>query len=117
MTAAQVPGKVTREDLEAAFPWVRFLPEKAMGEFMAHVESYRGAAKVYARFKEAAERADPAKVARMMAHIDAQAAAIEAAKKPPPMPTGGFSTASALSSWHSMTTGTSSRGPLLPSRP
>ena len=27
-------------------------------------------------WKEAAERADPAKVARMMAHVDAQAAAL-----------------------------------------
>lgn len=49
MMAAQVPAEVTRQDLESAFPWVRLLPEKAIGEFMAIIESYRAAARIYSR--------------------------------------------------------------------
>jgi len=45
----KVPTEVTREELESAFPWVRFLPEKAMDELMATIESYRAAAKIYSR--------------------------------------------------------------------
>ena len=49
MTVIKVPAKVTRKELEAAFPWVCYLPVKAMEEFMARIDSYREAAKIYSR--------------------------------------------------------------------
>jgi hypothetical protein len=45
--AARVPPAVTREELEAAFPWVCHLPPAAIGEFLAAVEIYRQAAEIY----------------------------------------------------------------------
>jgi hypothetical protein len=47
MMTAKVPAQVTLKELEAAFPWVRFLPPKALGEFMSVIESWRGAAEIY----------------------------------------------------------------------
>jgi hypothetical protein len=55
MAAVKVPSKVTREDLESAFPWVCYLPPAAVGEFMAVIDSYRAAARIYRR-KAAKER-------------------------------------------------------------
>lgn len=41
--------RVTRAELEAAFPWVRFLPEGAVRQFMDTIDNYRAAADIYAR--------------------------------------------------------------------
>lgn len=41
--------EVSRRKVEAAFPWVRFLPSEAMAEFMAIINNYRAAAEIYAR--------------------------------------------------------------------
>ncbi len=43
----KVPPEVTREELEAAFPWVCHLPPGAIGEFMCAIEIYRDAAEIY----------------------------------------------------------------------
>ena len=45
----KVPPEVTREELEAAFPWVCYLPPEAAKQFLAIVESYREAARIYSR--------------------------------------------------------------------
>ena len=45
--AVKVPAEVTREELEAAFPWVCHLPPAAIGEFMCAVEIYRDSAEIY----------------------------------------------------------------------
>jgi hypothetical protein len=41
--------KVTLEELEAAFPWVRYLPPLAMEQFIAIIDNYRAAAEIYSR--------------------------------------------------------------------
>jgi hypothetical protein len=45
----QVKKKISYAELEAAFPWVRFLPPLAQREFMNAIDSYRSAADTYAR--------------------------------------------------------------------
>jgi hypothetical protein len=47
MSDSQVPAEVTREELEAVFPWVCHLPPGAIGEFMCAIEIYRDAAEIY----------------------------------------------------------------------
>jgi hypothetical protein len=47
MLAVKVPAEVTREELEAAFPWVCHLPPDAIGEFLAAIDIYRDAAEIY----------------------------------------------------------------------
>ena len=48
----KVPAEVTREELEAAFPWVCHLPPDAIGEFLAAIEIYRRAAEIYSGKRE-----------------------------------------------------------------
>lgn len=49
MMAVKIPPAVTREELEAAFPWVCYLPPEATSQFLAIIESYREAARIYSR--------------------------------------------------------------------
>jgi hypothetical protein len=58
MTTVKVPPEVTREELEAAFPWVRYLPGEAVRQFAAYVDSYRMAAVIYSD-PEVMKRATP----------------------------------------------------------
>jgi hypothetical protein len=44
-----VPAAVSRTDLEVAFPWVCYLPPEAIREFLATIDSYRAAARIYSR--------------------------------------------------------------------
>lgn len=53
-----VPAAISREDLEIAFPWVRYLPPEAIRELLARVASYRAAARIYSR-KPSAWLVDP----------------------------------------------------------
>jgi hypothetical protein len=41
--------KINYADLEAAFPWVRFLPEAAARQFMDIIDNYCAAAAIYSR--------------------------------------------------------------------
>lgn len=45
----QAMKAISRTELEAAFPWVRYLPPAAIEQFVAIVESYRAAAQIYRR--------------------------------------------------------------------
>jgi hypothetical protein len=54
VSGSRVPGKVTPEELEAAFPWVRHLPPEALRQFLAIIDNYRAAAAIYARREPAA---------------------------------------------------------------
>ena len=49
MMAVKIPPAVTREELEAAFPWVCYLPPEATSQLLAIIESYREAARIYSR--------------------------------------------------------------------
>jgi predicted transcriptional regulator len=72
--------------MEGAFSWVHYLPPGARRQLAAEIAAWRGTAEIYADpellaaatrpLREAAERADPAKVARMLAHVEAQAAEV-----------------------------------------
>jgi hypothetical protein len=53
-----VPAAISRTDLEAAFPWVRYLPPEAVRELLGRIDSYRAAARIYSR-KPPAWLADP----------------------------------------------------------
>lgn len=44
-----VPATISRTELEVAFPWVCYLPAEAIREFLATIDSYRAAAKIYSR--------------------------------------------------------------------
>jgi hypothetical protein len=55
---ARVPAMVTREEVENAFPWVQYLPEAAIEQFVSIIENYHAAARIYSR-KPAACLADP----------------------------------------------------------
>lgn len=41
--------KISYTQLEAAFPWVRFLPDAATRQFMATIDDYCAAAAIYSR--------------------------------------------------------------------
>lgn len=51
MTTAKVPARITHEELETAFPWVRSLPTAAKEQLMAVIDNYREAARIYSRKK------------------------------------------------------------------
>lgn len=40
---------ISYAELEALFPWVRFLPDEARREFMAIIDNYHEAAEIYSR--------------------------------------------------------------------
>lgn len=52
MATIKVPSEVTRGEIEAAFPWVCYLPGGASGEFAAAIDIYRAAAEVYSGQRE-----------------------------------------------------------------
>ena len=41
--------RISYAELEATFPWVRFLPERRHGSFMAIIDDYCAAAAIYSR--------------------------------------------------------------------
>ena len=41
--------RISYVELEAAFPWVRFLPDKAARQFMDIIDNYCAAAAIYSR--------------------------------------------------------------------
>lgn len=41
--------RISYAELEAAFPWVRFLPEAAARQFMDTIDNYCAAAAIYSR--------------------------------------------------------------------
>jgi hypothetical protein len=52
MTDIEIPDEITHEDIKAAFPWVRHLPDGALGELGAAIEIYRYAAEIYSGKRE-----------------------------------------------------------------
>ena len=41
--------KISYAELEAAFPWVRFLPRASLWQFMVIIDDYHAAADIYSR--------------------------------------------------------------------
>lgn len=41
--------RISRAELEALFPWARFLPDEAARQLAAIIDNYREAAEIYAR--------------------------------------------------------------------
>lgn len=51
---AKAAHRITREELEAVFPWVQYLPDDAIAQFMAIIDNYRAGAEIYSRRNPAA---------------------------------------------------------------
>jgi hypothetical protein len=46
--------EISYAELEAVFPWVRFLPKAALWQFMVIIDDYHAAADIYSRKRKPA---------------------------------------------------------------